>query len=89
MKIKGSFVLKKILSDYIVVPVGNNLVDFNAVITLNETGAFLWEKLQNVTTKEALCDLMCEEYDIDKDTAMSDINEFAEKLNSAGILCNE
>ena len=43
MKIKSDFLLKKVADSYVVVPVGKATVSFNGMITLNETGAFLWE----------------------------------------------
>lgn len=89
MKVNSDFILKKIAGDYMVIPVGNNLVDFNAVITLNETGAFLWDKLQSETTLDALCLAMCSKFNIDKDTAKADIDEFLNKLSSVGILEND
>ena len=89
MKISENFILKKIIDDYIVVPVGSELVDFNALITLNETGAFLWEALKSESTEDELCSKLCAEYDVDRETAKTDISEFVEKLASAGVLKGE
>ena len=50
MKLKEGFMLKKILDDYIVVPTGNNIVDFAVAVSLNETGAFLWKQLEEEKT---------------------------------------
>ena len=47
MKIKEDFVLRKVADSYVVVPVNKLTLDFNGIINLNETGAFLFEKLQN------------------------------------------
>ena len=55
----------KIGKQYMAVPVGGRTRDFAGVITLNETGAFLWEKLQTEQTTEALVGFLMEEYDID------------------------
>ena len=86
MKIKGSFILKKLAGDHIVVPVGSSTVDLNAVITLNETGAFLWEKLDTDTTEEALADALCKEFDVAGDTALSDVRDFTDMMRKAGVL---
>ena len=45
MKIREGFILKEIAGSYVVVPVGDDLVDFSLMITINETGAFLWNCL--------------------------------------------
>lgn len=46
MKIKSDYLLRKVADSYVVVPVGKATVDFNGMINLNETGAFLWQQLQ-------------------------------------------
>ena len=51
MKLKDGFLLKEIAGSWVVVPVGEQVVDFQMMITLNETGAFLWEKLKNKVSK--------------------------------------
>ena len=47
MKIKEGFIIKKLGIGYIVVTVGDASKDFNGVIRLNETGAFLWQSIQD------------------------------------------
>ena len=86
MKIKNDFVLKTIAGTNVVVPLGSNTVSFRAIITLNESGAFLWQSLENDITKEQLLELMLKEYDIDHDTALLDIEEFLNKLREAELL---
>ena len=87
MKIKDSYVLSEIGDSFIDVPTGADTVDLNGMITLNETGAFLWEKLKEDKTREELADEILKEYNIDRETVLSDIDEFAEKLRSIGALC--
>ena len=45
MKIKEGFLLRQVGGNYVIVPVGAQSVDFRCIITLNEVGAFLWQKL--------------------------------------------
>ena len=87
MKIKDTYVLSEIGDSFIVVPTGADTVDLNGMITLNETGAFLWEKLSVEKSREELCDEILKEYDIDRETVLSDIDEFVQKLRSIGALC--
>ena len=86
MKIVDGFVMKNIAGTHVVVPVGSNTVSFKAVITLNETGAFLWEQLVSETDENQLVDAMLKEYDIDRDTAVADVAEFVENLKKAELL---
>ena len=86
MKISEGFVLKNIAGTYVVVPVGENTVSFKAIITLNETGAFLWEHLQKECTEETLLESMLKEYNVEKEIAAADIKEFIQKLEKATLL---
>lgn len=86
MKIKPGFMLRKIVDNWVVVPVGERVVDFNGLITLSETGAFLWDKLQNDLEKDMLIKLILEEYDVDYETASSDVDEFIHSLVADEVL---
>ena len=86
MKIKDDFLLRQVADSYVVVPVGKASLDFNGMITLNETGAFLWEKLQCETTKQDLINDMLKEYEVLEDTAKQDIEKFLEKIKEANLL---
>jgi hypothetical protein len=86
MKIKEGFLLRKIADIHVVVPVGESSLDFNGVITLNDTATFLFGQLQIETTKEALLEHLLAEYEVDKDTAEKDIDTFFVKLREANLL---
>ena len=86
MKINNNFILKEIAGSFMVVPVGNELVDLNAMITLNESGAFLWKLLMEDSTEYELVTAMLKEYDIDINTATEDIREFVNNLRKIGAL---
>ncbi len=80
MRIKDGFIIKQVVDTYVVVPVGENLVDFSAMISLNETGAFLWNNMVSDVTEDELAEKMCSEYNIDKETALTDIKDFVATL---------
>lgn len=86
MKIKEGFILRKVAGQNLVVPVGSNTMNFNAAITLNESAAFLWNQLNEDKTEEQLTSLMTQEYDIDEDSAKTDITVFLNVLKEHGIL---
>ena len=89
MKLKNDFTLREITGDYIVIPTGENYLDFGAVISLNETGAFLWNQLQNNLSIDDLTNALVEEYGIDVDTASADAEDFVSLLNKHGLICDE
>ncbi len=84
MKIKEGYILREVAGNCIVVPVGN--LDFNGVITLNETGKFIWRLLEKETSAEEIAAALQAEYEIDKDTAANDTARFLQKLKDAALL---
>lgn len=86
MKIKDGFILRQVAGSYIVISVGGDTVDFDGMITVNETGAFLWEKLAKGTTEAELVGAMLDEYDVDEATAKTDIAEFLKLLRDGKLL---
>lgn len=85
MKIKEGFLLRQVAGQTVVLPTGDEL-DLNMMITLNETGAFLWERLQSETDENALVASLLSEYDVDEDTARKCVTAFVKKLNDNGFL---
>lgn len=86
MKIKDDFILRKVADSYVVVPVNDMTVDFNGIINLNETGAFLFEILQKGADKQELLDKLLSEYEVTSEKAEADIEVFIQKLKDADIL---
>ena len=85
LKLKDGFILRQIAGETMVIPSGGEL-DLNMMITLNETGAFLWERLNEETTQEALVAALLSEYDCDEATAQNAVAGFVQKLNDNGFL---
>lgn len=86
MKLKKDFLLKKISGQYVIVPVGSYAVDFNGIITLNETAKFMWEKCTGDIDPSSLIDIVKTEYKVDDDTAKAAVEKFLSELNEAGCL---
>lgn len=86
MKTKPNFMLRNVAGKDIVVAVGAASMDFNGIITLNETGAFLWKILEQGATYDELVEKMSAEYEADKDEIKSGIDEFIKIANDAKLL---
>ena len=86
MKIKDGFILRDVAGSYIVVPVGSQTLDFRCMITLNETGAFLWQQLQQEQETSALVEALLAEYEVESDVAKADVDRFVESLKEADLL---
>ena len=86
MVINEEFVLREIAGDFILVPVGDTALHFNGLITVNEVGAFLWERLKKETTREQLIKDVLEEYEVEEKIVEKDVDDFLSELTNAGIL---
>ena len=86
MRIKDGFVLKEIAGVNVVVPIASQMVSFKAIISLNESGAFLWKQLETEKTEAELLKAFLSEYDIDEATAKNDIAEFLANMKKADLL---
>lgn len=86
MKIKDGFMLRKVGGQNIVVALGEASRSFNGIIRLNDTGVFLWQKLQQETSEEQLLAALTAEYDIGEEQAKADIAEFVAALRKAALL---
>ena len=86
MKIKEGLILREVAGNYIVVAVGDMVKEFNGVINLNETGAFLWKNLVDGKDEQGLVDALLGEYDVDKAIAEEDVKKFINKLTEAGLV---
>ena len=89
MKIKDGFILREVAGNKIVVPVGKNSIDFNGMINLNDTAAFIWEQLQEDKTEAELINAMMQQYEVDEQTAQKDRSAFVKKLKDNDLLCKE
>ncbi len=87
MKIKSGFMLRTIAGCKIVVAVGRRTVEFNGIINLNDTGAFLWERLEQGATEDELVAAILDNYtDVDEPTARKSVQDFVKTLRDAGCL---
>lgn len=89
MKIKKGFVCRAIADQYVVVALGETSKQFNGIIQLNETGAFLFNTLKDEHTEEELLNLMLNEYDVTSEIAKRDIHNFIEILKKEHLLDGE
>lgn len=86
MKIREGFMLRQIADNYIIVPVGKASYEFNGMIKLNETGAFIWKCLSENISIDNLIEKMTDEYNVNVEVAKQDINSFINQLKEANLI---
>lgn len=88
MKIKEGFELQNVCGEHIIVPAGEENMDFSRIISLNPTAAYLWEKIadKECFTVEEMASLLLEEYEVEEDIALEDCKLIAECWEEMGLL---
>ncbi len=88
MKTKKGFRLRDICGEHIVVAEGIDNIDFSKIISMNESSAYLWEKVQGKKefTEDELVKMLLEEYDVDEATAKEDVKKLIEQWTEAQII---
>ena len=87
MKIKNGFILRDVGGKTFVVAVGELSKSFNGMITLNETGKFIWEQLQKDVTEDEIVNRILSTYEgAERDVVEKDVARFISNLAKDGIL---
>lgn len=85
MKIKDGFIIKQAADSFVVMQIGGEL-NFNGMITLNETGAFIWNGITEGLDENQIAAKLSEEYDTDYNTALSDVKTFISKMKEVNVI---
>ena len=88
MKIKEGFQLQNVCGEHIIIPAGEENIDFSHIISLNPTAAYLWEKIAEKAefTIEDMVQLLLEEYEVEEDVALEDCKLIAERWAEMGLI---
>ena len=86
MKIKEGFILRTICGQSVVSGEGSANVNFSKLVSLNDSAAYLFKAVgQEEFTPERLADLLLEEYDVDRETALKDAETLCAQWKNIGI----
>ncbi len=73
MRIKEGFTLRTICGEHVVIGEGLAQVNFNKMLSLNGSAAYLWEQVQGKDfTVEDLVTLLTDKYEVSEDRAQQD-----------------
>lgn len=87
MRIKKGFVLRRMCGEYVVTADSLELINFNKLVTLNDSAAYLWQEMENKDfSVEDLSELLVEHYGIDNERALSDAVNICEAWQKAGVI---
>ena len=86
MKIKEDYVLREVAGQNIVVPIGSEAVNFNGIITLNNSAKKLYKQLQVESTFDECVNLLLDAYEVTLEQATKDVKTFLEILKENNLL---
>ena len=87
MKIKDGFILRSICGEYIVVGEGLAQVNFNKLLSLNETAAYLWkEAFGKDFSKQDLVKLLLDAYEVSEERASEDVDKLLAIWQKEGVV---
>ena len=89
MKRSADFLLREVAGTQVLVPLGDAAISFPGMVTLNGTGAYIWEQLAQEQTMQSLVEAVVDCYAVDQETAQNDVQAFVEKLIPIGAILED
>lgn len=88
MRQKKGFTLRDVCGEKVIMAEGIEVVNFNKLLSLNESAAFLWEKASELGdfTAEQLAGQLCEEYEVGEEQARKDVEQMLAEWQKIGIV---
>ncbi|MDD2575470.1 MAG: PqqD family protein [Acholeplasmataceae bacterium] len=86
MKIKEGFIVKEIAGKNVVVTTGDEALNFNMIMHLNDSAKLLFEKLKQGSSEEELVELLMDHYDVGLEVATRDVKGFIQVLIDKNII---
>ena len=86
MRRDPNFLQQDVAGTKVIVPVGPAVTEFPGMITVNDTGAYLWELLETEQTVDTLVAALLEKYEVAQEQAKADVEAFLAKLQPTGAI---
>ena len=80
------FIKRKIGTQYVIVAVGAATKKFNGMVSVNGTGSFIWDQLEQDISMEDLVKAITDHYEIDAATAAEHATAFLNTLKGVGAI---
>ena len=85
MKIKNGFVVRDIAGKSVVIALGEASKSFKGMIELNGVARVIWDLLAEGKESNEIVDAIVAEYDVDRETVVSDVDRFINQLKGANV----
>ena len=86
MKLKTKYILRTVADKTVAIAVEQGDEKTDGVITLNETGAFIFAQINDGADFDTITDKFFDEYDVTKEEAVKAVETFVEYLKNSDLL---
>jgi hypothetical protein len=86
VKIKQKLIYRCVAQEHMLIPVGDVPDAQNGLFVLSEWGAFIWQLLEQGKEKEEILTAILDEYDVDEQTARTDLEEYLQMLITLDVI---
>ena len=86
MKLKENFIVRNVLDEYMLMPTGSKISEFNGSVILNDVSAFILGKMKEQISKDELIEAILGEYDVSREQAETDLDNLIAKLADLSII---
>lgn len=87
MKLKSGFSLHEVCGEKVLIAEGIENINFSKMVNLNASAAYIWEEIASKEfTAEMLANLLCEEYEVEYNQALNDIDQLILQWKELGLI---
>lgn len=86
MKRKDCYIMRKVAGKHVIMPTGDESFRFEGIISINETGALLWDTLADDVSEQELVAAVRAVYDVSEREALEDIRDFISTAKKANLI---
>jgi hypothetical protein len=82
-------VCREVGGESILVPIRNRVGDLESIFVLSPVAARIWSLLDRAVSSDHIIDVICTEFEVDRETAAADVTELLESLELASLVNKE
>ena len=86
MKLRGEYIVRKVMDDIVAIPVGRTALGRNDMILLNDVSKIIWDCLERGADVEDIVSAVTDAFDVSAHEARTDIVEFCSQLRYLQLL---
>lgn len=86
MEIKKKVVMRTVAGETMLIPVGDTTAEYNGLFTLSPSAATAFAVLQNGGDENDALNAVLDEFDVDRETAKRDLDDFLYSLREFKII---